>query len=222
MKKKTSQIAKKSVRVIPQKLRIKKGARGLTTQAGLVAPINFLKKHNMLSLIEGTINHSRGDNALYTAVDGIFLSIIGIIGGARAISGIVTVWSDLVIRRIAGWRSIPDDSTFGRLVKSFTMRHVCELETLNHTLRTRIWQYALRHGRDYVGAYRLLTVDVDSTEKTVYGKQEGAVKGYNPHKKGALSYHPLLAFCSDTKEIMQGWFRTGNAYTSNGIVEFTK
>jgi hypothetical protein len=67
-----------------------------------------------------------------------------------------------------------------------------------------------------------LWVDGDSTVKTVYGKQEGAQKGFNSHKKGALSYHPLLAFCTETKEILQGWLRCGSAYTSNGIVEFMK
>jgi len=54
------------------------------------------------------------------------------------------------------------------------------------------------------------------------GTQEGAAKGYNPKKKGALSYHPQLAFLAGSKEILQAWFRTGSAYTSNGIVEFVK
>ena len=63
-------------------------------------------------------------------------------------------------------------------------------------------------------------IDVDSTVKTVHGRQEGVAKGYNPHQRGALSYHPLLAFCTATKEIVQAWLRTGSAYTSNGIVAF--
>jgi hypothetical protein len=66
------------------------------------------------------------------------------------------------------------------------------------------------------------TVDLDSTVKTSYGKQEGVAKGYNPHKRGAKSYHPLLAFCSYTKEILQGWLRTGNAYTANGVIAFVQ
>jgi hypothetical protein len=44
-----------------------------------------------------------------------------------------------------------------------------------------------------------------------------------PRRRGSntpRSYHPLLAFCTDTKEILQAWLRTGSAYTSNGIVEF--
>jgi hypothetical protein len=65
-------------------------------------------------------------------------------------------------------------------------------------------------------------VDADPSVKTVYAHPEGTAKGYNPHKRGAPSYHPLLAFCTDTKEILQAWFRTGSAYTSNGIVEFMK
>jgi hypothetical protein len=31
-----------------------------------------------------------------------------------------------------------------------------------------------------------------------------------------------LAFWSDSKEILQAWFRTGSAYTSNGVVDFVK
>jgi hypothetical protein len=65
-------------------------------------------------------------------------------------------------------------------------------------------------------------VDIDSTVDAVCGHQEGAAQGYNPKKKGALSSHPPLAFWSDTKEILQAWFRTGRAYTSNGIVDFVR
>ena len=34
--------------------------------------------------------------------------------------------------------------------------------------------------------------------------------------------HPLLAFCAETKGILQGWLRDGSAYTSNGVVEFMR
>ena len=33
-------------------------------------------------------------------------------------------------------------------------------------------------------------MDADSSVKTVYGRQQGTAKGYNPHKRGAPSYHP--------------------------------
>jgi hypothetical protein len=67
-----------------------------------------------------------------------------------------------------------------------------------------------------------ITLDVDSTVKTVYGNQQGAEKGYNPKKQGAKSYHPVLAFISQLKLVVNSWFRCGSAYTSNGICEFIK
>ncbi len=67
-----------------------------------------------------------------------------------------------------------------------------------------------------------ITLDADSTVSLVCGNQEGAAKGYSDKKKGAKSYHPLLVFVSEIKLLYHSWFRTGAAYTSNGIVEFLK
>ncbi|MBK7636955.1 MAG: hypothetical protein IPJ13_23785 [Saprospiraceae bacterium] len=40
-----------------------------------------------------------------------------------------------------------------------------------------------------------ITLDLDSTEQTVYGNQDGAAKGYNPQKKGPIVIiHSLLYF----------------------------
>jgi len=219
MKKKNN---KRSSRVAPKKVRFKKGAKNLTAQAGLIPVVKFLQKHNVIQLIQGTVQHERGTNALYDAVDAIFLPLVAMIGGARSISGVVTVWADSVLCRVAGWVSIPDETTFGRALKTFKQQHINNQETLIHKIRTRMWRHALRNGKSVIGAVSCFIVDVDSTVKTVYGTQQGAKKGYNPHKRGAVSYHPLLAFCAETKEILQGWLRSGDAYTSNGIVEFTK
>ena len=67
-----------------------------------------------------------------------------------------------------------------------------------------------------------ITMDADSTVKTVYGHQQGAEKGFNPKKRGAKSYHPVIAFISQMKLVINSWFRCGSAYTSNGICEFIK
>ena len=67
-----------------------------------------------------------------------------------------------------------------------------------------------------------ITLDADSTVKSVSGHQEGAAKGFNTTKKGAKSYHPLLVFISEMKLLYHTWFRTGSAYTSNGIVDFLR
>ncbi len=67
-----------------------------------------------------------------------------------------------------------------------------------------------------------ITLDAGSTVKSVCSNQEGTAKGFNTIKKGAKSYHPLLVFASELKLLYHIWFRTGSAYTSNGIVDFLK
>ena len=169
------------------------------------------------------IHHERNDNAVYSLNDGILLILTGMIGGAFSISKCALLWSGCsVLQRAAGWLRIPDETTLGRLFKEVGERQVSEMETFVHVLRRNIWKKATRSGTSKVGLLQTLWIDVDSSVKTVCGKQEGVAKGYNPHKKGAYSYHPQLAFCTETKEILQGWLRTGSAYTSNGIVELMK
>jgi hypothetical protein len=152
----------------------------------------------------------------------MYLTVLGFIGGATSFLKIVALWSDGVLRRIAGWSRIPDATNFGRIFKEVSQDKIPLMETLQHRLRSTIWRDALRAGTSKIGVSREIWIDVDSTVDTVFGHQEGAAKGYNPHKRGALSYHPIMAFCCETKEILQAWLRTGSAYTSNGIVEFMR
>lgn len=217
-----AQYTKRTARTTAKKVNMLKGAKGLTTQAGLIPAVKFLQQHGLESAIQHTLNHKRGANALYDVVDAVFLSIIGIMGGARSMSGIITVWADTVLSRIAGWLQVPDETTLGRVLRTFEQRHINAMESLNHIMRGRVWRTALRSGKSSTAAKPYYVIDVDSTEKTAYGRQQGVAKGYNPHKRGGKSYHPLLAFHADTKEILQGWQRCGNAYTSNGVVGFTR
>jgi len=88
----------------------------------------------------------------------------------------------------------------------------------------RLEEFRLSLSRKWLtdSALTNITLDADSTVTTVYGNQEGAAKGFNSHKKGAKSYHPLLVFASELKLVANTWFRTGSAYTSNGICDFLK
>ena len=180
--------------------------------------IKFLDKLGFNQLFQKTVRHDRKDNAIYHLHDGVFLLLTGLNGGAFNISKCALLWSSCrVLQKAAGWLRVPDETTLGRLFKEVSARHISELETFVHVMRKAVWQKALREGTSKVATLKTLWIDVDSSVKTVCGKQEGVAKGYNPHKKGGHSYHPQLAFCTHTKEILQGWLRTGSAYTSNGI-----
>ncbi|KOR29301.1 transposase [Achromatium sp. WMS3] len=198
------------------------GTPNLTKQGGVVPVIKFLDKIKFHNIFNSIVHHERPPKSEYQLSDVVFLVLIGqIVGGTNMAQCLVT-WTDVVLRRTAGWIRIPDPTTVGRIFKELKERHINEMESLVHKMRQQIWEYAFNTGVSHVARLCVQWIDVDSTVKTVYGHQEGAAKGYNPHKKGALSYHPLLAFLPQTKEILQGWFRAGDAYTSNGIVEFMK
>jgi len=98
------------------------------------------------------------------------------------------------------------------------------LKNLGQSGARKLQMFLLSRNARWVGESGLdsITLDADSTVSSVCGNQEGAEKGFNTTKKGAKSYHPLLVFVSEMKLLYHTWFRTGSAYTANGIVEFLK
>ena len=218
MSKNTSSKARKPA----PKVHFQSGAKGVTSQAGMVPVVRFWQHLGFDQLCEQHLDFERGANSRYSLADCLFMTVIGLVAGANSLVKVVAVWSDEVLRQVGGWLRLPDDSVVGRILRSAQDRHIAQLEQLNHKARHRVWNQALKTGALQAGQYVHSWIDVDSTVKTVYGTQHGAAKGYNPFKRGALSYHPQVAFCCETKEILQAWLRAGNAHTSNGIVEFMR
>ena len=221
---KSSKASKHSSRVRnrTRSVKISSTAHGLTSQAGLIPVVKYLDRIGFEKTVKQSIPHQRGDNADYQLSDGILLTLVGMIGGATSMAKVTTVWADTVLRKIAGWLKIPVETTILRIFKEVSEAQISQFEALTHTLRGQHWRRLLRAGKSKVGLRPVHWIDVDSTVDTVCGRQEGSAKGFNPKKKGARSFHPQIAFLAETKEILQAWFRTGSAYTSNGIVEFTR
>jgi bifunctional oligoribonuclease and PAP phosphatase NrnA len=89
------------------------------------------------------------------------------------------------IRRLFGWTSIPDPTTFGRFLRRGGVRLAEQLDVL-------LWQ-AVRARWAATAVPRSVMLVLDSTVVQRYGlKQAGAEKGYNPTKKGRPSHHPLV------------------------------
>ena len=218
MKKNTPKIQSNPV----PKFRITHKNNKITSQAGLIPVGQFLRRLGFHEILEQELDIDSACNEKYSPKQIMFVAVIGIIGGARSITGILRVWNDRILNRLLGNVLIPHLTTLSRNCRKFKDAGVAQLESVNHKLRQRVWKEAERKGMLTVKEDNDLWVDVDSTVITSFGKQEGAEKGFNSKKKGARSYHPLMGFSTETKEILQGWFRCGSAYTSNGVVEFMK
>lgn len=117
------------------------------------------------------------------------------------------------VRRLFGWKAVPDPTTFGRWLRRCGKALLPLLDQLLwHLVR---WRWRL------VGTPSKLTLLLDSTVVVRYGtKQAGAELGYNPKKPGRPSHHPLLAFAQETGDCLGVIWRPGNANTATGAPEW--
>jgi hypothetical protein len=139
--------------------------------------------------------------------------IMASLAGVNRISRISNFTEDSLVKSLLGLgKRINKDALAGGL-KKLSQRGARTLQAYSLNKNSR---WLRSSGLDEA------TLDADSTVSMVYGHQEGAAKGFNEKKKGAKSYHPLLVFVSELKLLYHSWFRTGSAYTSNGIDEFLK
>ncbi len=178
--------------------------------------VRFMESMGYRKVFEQISTFQRGQEATYSLFDTLFFSVIGYISGVSTLSGIAALWKDRVLQKVSGYVQVPHETTLGRILGALRAPDIAEFEHFIHSVRKQVWA----RSRTLVSLAEKLWIDADSTVTITYGHQEGAAKGYNPIKRGALSYHPLLAFATQTKEVLQGWFRTGSAYTGNGIVAF--
>jgi hypothetical protein len=105
---------------------------------------------------------------------------------------------------------LPDLKTLYRDLRRFEEPVV--LASL-HAVLGEVVQEAL-DGQDRV------VLEIDSTVETLYGRQEGAEVGPNPHKPGRVSYHPLLARDRLSDLIVHHVLRSGSAGTATGITRY--
>jgi hypothetical protein len=115
------------------------------------------------------------------------------------------------IRRLFGWRSVPDPSTFGRWLRRGGERLAGQLDGV-------LWQM-VRARWAVSGVPKAVMLVLDSTVIQRYGLQQaGAEKGYNPEKKGRPSHHPLVAFLAESGDCLGVRWRPGNANTAAGAI----
>ena len=188
----------------------------LTAYAGL-SPL--MRKLNQTFQLGKTLNKlfptTMHNATKFTTAQTMIAVILASFAGIKHLKNIAAFTHDALVLRLLG---LSDQSGLNKDVIS------TRLKSLGQAGAIKLHEYHLHQAQKWLKGCKndYLTLDADSTVKTVYGNQQGAAKGYNPQKRGAKSYHPLLVFCSEMKLVLNTWFRTGSAYTSNGICEFVK
>ena len=128
--------------------------------------------------------------------------------GGQRFSHTAVVRFDGALKKIFGWKRVPSVSTFTRFFRKFNRGDVDKVFN-----GINAWFFDQMPERK-------ITLDMDSTVLTRFGKQEGSLIGYNPKRPGRPSHHPIIAFVADLRMIAHSWLRSGNTGTNNGAKLF--
>lgn len=154
-----------------------------------------------------SLPESRSNNSIeaLTIIESFFVSVWI---GATAFSQTAIVRLDDTLREIFGWKRVPSGSTFGRFFKKFSQAE-------NNRVFPELGRWFFEQIK-----FDNYTLDVDSSVITRYGSQEGSRRGYNPHKHGRASHHPLFAFISELRMVANCWLRSGNTASASNCIQF--
>jgi hypothetical protein len=173
--------------------------RSLTGVGGLVAFGQFLKELGLdweLGQLFGDMKS--GPLVVYPMPGQLRLLIDANAAGEQRVFGLEALAGDPLFEYLAGG-VVPSIDTVYRDLCRFD--ESC-LESL-HTLMAR-------HGHAGMKSLKSVHLDIDTTVEPLFGRQEGALPGPNPHYHGRPSYHPLLAVVAETRLCCGAKLRPGN------------
>lgn len=99
--------------------------------------------------------------------------------------------------------TVASDATAWRVIDRLERVGMVALDAARAEARRRAWAAGLKPER--------ITLDIDSTLVTAYSEKEGAAPTY----KRGFGFHPLLCTLDETKEVLAGILRPGNAAANN-------
>lgn len=196
-----------------KKLTVEFNSERLTHFGGVYLFHLFLKNIGLRKFLALNIHFTQRNNH-YTISEMILSLMYPVVLGIGRIEITALLGNNGVFKTLTGLKSFPKPTTLRRFLLRGSENLFPEFVSLHHRLR----KYFL----DLIVPDKKLLFDLDSTIYTVWGNQEGALKGYNPKNKGRKSYHPLFCFEYYSGQSMFGTLRKGNAHTSAGSKDLLK
>src|SRR5438309_596828 len=183
--------------------------KNLTPYGGLLRVATMLEKLGFQELVEETLTVHRIPRvmAIYQFLLGMVLALY--VGFSR-LNHLRFVAHDAMLTGILKVLELPPQCTFWRFLASLHLGVARQLLQVQQRMRERVWEAA---------NVRLssITLDTDTTVHTLYGRQMGGRKGYNPKNKGKKSYQPILTFLAETREYIWGELQNGDRPTGKQI-----
>ena len=136
--------------------------------------------------------------------------VLGLYVGFARLNQLRFIARDPILTGILQVTRLPPQSTLWRFLASLHLNVAKQILSIQRQLRERVW--AAAHVK-----LETVTLDTDTTVHTLYGRQMGGRKSYNPKNKGKRSYQPILTFLAETREYLMGGLRNGDRPTGRQI-----
>lgn len=178
----------------------------LTHFGGVYLLHRFLQQLQFRTFLSRKLQINERNNC-FSVSERLFALIYPMILGLNTIELSALLGTNGVFQYLTGLPRVPRPNTLRRflLVKADIL--LPRLQSTHNLLRSH-----------FLSPHSSYWLDFDSTVKTLYGHQEGVVKGYNPEHKGKRSYHPLICTEAHFQDCLGGELRHGNADTAEGVM----
>lgn len=190
-----------------RRVKVSFSAGQLTHFGGVYLLHRFLQQLQMRTMLSRALyipernNHFSITERLFAA---LYPMVLGLSGGELA----PLLGTNGVFQYLTGLPRFPHPDTMRKFLLRKAPLLLPKLRTIHNTLRAMFLLLPSAHGSAWL--------DFDSTVRTLWGHQEGAVKGYNPAHPGKRSYHPSLCTEAHLRDCLGGELRYGDAHTAEG------
>ena len=192
------------------KIRISFSSAQLSHFGGVYLLHQFLRRLGFRTFLSHAISYFQRNNR-YTLSELLIALMYPMILGLEKIEVSALLGTNGVFQYITGLPSFPNPTTLRRFLVRSAPEILPQIRAVHDDLRA--------HFLCLPATPSSFWLDCDSTAHTLYGTQEGAVKGYNPGHPGKKSYHPLVITEAHGGDCLAGVLRPGNAHTAMGVID---
>lgn len=180
----------------------------ITAYGGLAILKQMMTQSGFIDKLEHLPLPVQRSNRGYSPIQLFVQFMAGVWCGANRFVQLDVTRMDRNIQRMFGWDKMPEHKAFQRYFAKFDMAST-------NSVFGNLYRWFFDNLK-----FDNFTLDIDSSVITRYGEQEGAKKGYNKHKPGRKSQHPIIAFVSEIEMVANFWLRSGDAHTANNFKAF--
>lgn len=193
------------------------GSQKLTQVGGYPLIEEVLEENNFRQEISRYLKIPRGKHG-YTSAELSTWLVIQKFLGVRRLDHVDPYRFDPLLGEFFGIEGLASDTTMGRYLKSFSENDLSKLERYNERMSNRILSRLRRERMCHPGSgeknpfpkQMKVTLDIDGTPLTVYGKQEQAKRGRNPRQKDTPQYRLFGVFIAGLGLMIDHQLLSGN------------